>query len=346
MKVVLLKQPRVMELAERPKPMPKAGDALVRICAVGICGSDMHFYEEGRIGGTRMEGPLVLGHEFSGVVESVGQQGDAALVGRRVAVEPGRPCFVCEWCRAGNYNVCPDMAFPGGPPHDGALCEYVCVPASHCYPIEDRMTMAEAAALEPLSVALYSIDLAELQPGDTVAVLGLGPIGLLIGMAAKVGAASRVFGTDLLEYRVEASLNMGVDESFCVAQNDTVEAIMEATDGRGVDVAVDAARSSETLGLAVKVAKPGGRCVLTGISGKDEDTLPVSDARRRGLRLLWCRRMKHNYPRAIELVSSGQLDLKPILTHTFPLEEAHEAFEMVSYARDGVLKATIAVSAE
>ena len=322
--------------------MPTAGpgEALIRVRAVGICGSDLHYFEEGRIGSNVVKGPLVLGHEYAGEVEGVGPGVPKSLVGARVAVEPGAPCGSCEWCGEGDYNVCPDMTFPGGPPHDGALCDYVVVPYDKCFPIPDSMDMETAATIEPLAVALHTVQLAQFRPGDTCAVLGLGPIGLLCGMVAKQSGARLVYGTDPESYRREAALACGFDGVYA-ADGSEVAAVFDTTGGRGVDVGIDAARSSLTMGLACRMTRPNGRCVLTGISGEEEDPLPVSVARRRELKLTWCRRFKHDYPRGIAMVDSGALNLEPVLTHTFPLEATQEAFEVVSSRTRGVLKATV-----
>lgn len=341
MKAVKWFSPLDMRLVEVDEPVPKPHEALIRIESVGVCGSDLHYYLEGRIGLTRITQPLILGHEYAGIVERVGEEADSALVGKRVAVEPGIPCLKCEWCRTGHYNVCSKMVFPGGPPHDGALCEYIAVHAAFCFPIPDTMTAAEAAMIEPLAVAVHTVELAHLRPGDTAAILGLGPLGLLTAQVAKLAGVRALYGSDLLDYRVEAGRRYGVDVAFNAGKHDTVETILRETKGRGVDVAFDVARSSETAALACQVARPAGRCVLTGISGEEHDTLPVSVARRKELTVQWCRRFLFNYPTAIDLVALGKIDVRSLITHSFPLERTREAFELVSNAADNVLKVSI-----
>jgi L-iditol 2-dehydrogenase len=341
MKAVKWFGPRDMRVVDVEKPVCQSHEALVRIESTGVCGSDMHYFAEGRIGQTVITEPLVLGHEYAGVVEAVGGEADPSLVGKRVAVEPGIPCLECEWCHSGHYNVCPDMVFPGGPPYDGALCEYKTVHARFCFPVPDTMTAAEAAMLEPLAVAVHTVELARLKPGESVAILGLGPIGLLTAQVAKAAGAGVVYGTDLLDYRVGAGKEYGVDEAFNASRTDTVETILKATNDRGVDVAFDCARSSETPGLACRLVRPAGRCVLTGISGAEEDPLPVNVARRKELSLQWCRRFRFDYPRSIALLASGRMDVASLITHSYPLERANEAFELVLESRDNVLKASI-----
>lgn len=341
MKAVKWFGPRDMRLVEVERPTIKPHEALIRIESIGICGSDLHYYLDGSIGSTTITSPLILGHEFAGVVEEVGAEADRSLIGKRVAVEPGIPCLRCESCKTGHYNVCRDMVFPGGPPYDGVLCEYAAFHAEFCFPVPEGMTAAVAAMIEPLAVAVHTVELAGIKPGETAAILGLGPIGLLTAQVAKLAGLNVIYGTDLLDYRVEAGRKFGVDYAFNAAQHDTVKTILRETGGRGVDVAFDTARSSETQALVCEVVRPAGRCVLTGISGKDYDPFPVGIARRKELTLQWCRRFCHDYPRAIALAASGKVDVASMITHSFPLERTLEAFELVAESRDGVLKASV-----
>jgi L-iditol 2-dehydrogenase len=341
MKAVKWFAPRDMRLVDVDKPKPKSNEALIRIESIGVCGSDMHYYLEGRIGSTVITKPLILGHEFSGIVEEVGLDADPSLIGKRVAVEPGIPCFKCEFCRSGHYNVCRDLFFPGGPPYDGVLCEYAAFHSDFCFPVPPGMSAPVAAMIEPLAVAVHTVELANVKPGDTAAVLGLGPVGLLTAQVARLAGMDVICGTDLLDYRVEAGRKYGVKEPFNASRNDTVKEIMRITGGRGVDVAFDTARSSETQDFACRVARPQGRCILTGISGKDSDPFPVGVARRKELTVQWCRRFLHDYPRSIALTASGRVDVESIITHSFPLERARDAFELVADSKDNVLKASV-----
>ena len=341
MKAVKWYAPRDMRVVEVDKPAPKPHEALIRVESVGVCGSDMHYYVDGRIDTNVITQPLILGHEFSGVVEDVGTVADRKLVGKRVAVEPGIPCLKCEWCRTGHYNVCRDLFFPGGPPYDGVLCEYVAIHAEFCFPVPDSMSAAEAALIEPLAVAAHTVELAEVKPGETAAILGLGPIGLLTAQIAKLARIRSLVGTDLHDYRVDAAKAHGVDYAFNAGTQDTVETIMRETAGRGVDIVFDTARSSETPSLACHVVRPAGRCILTGISGREYDPFPVSVARRKELTIRWCRRFRHNFSRAIDLVATGKINLRSLITHSFPLERARDAFELVANSADNVLKASI-----
>ncbi len=346
MKAVRWYGPRDMRLEEVPVPVPKPHEALVRVESVGVCGSDMHYFLDGRIGSQVLTRPVILGHEYAGIVEAVGAESNPALVGKRVAVEPGIPCLQCEWCRRGRYNLCTGMFFPGGPGCDGALCEYMTVRADFCFPVPDGMSAPVAALIEPVAVAVHAVELARLAPNETAAVIGLGPIGLLTAQVARLSGAGMLCGADLHPYRLEAGGRYGVDAPLLVqagreGADEAVQRINEATGGRGVDVAFDCSNGPEGLGMACRVARPGGRCVLTGISGGDWDPLPVSVARRRELTLQWCRRFCHNFPASIALVAGGRVDAAGLLTHSFSLEQAQEAFELVSGYADNVLKASI-----
>ncbi len=337
-----------MRLTDVPMPVPKPQEALVRVEALGVCGSDIHYYRDGRIGENALPRPTILGHEYAGIVHAVGADADASLIGKRVAVEPGIPCFQCEWCLKGRYNLCSHLFFPGGPGCDGALCEYMAVDGRFCFPVPDAMTPGEAAMVEPAAVAVHSAELAQLKPGDTVAVFGLGVIGLLTAQMAKQSGALRVLGIDPLRYRVDASSAFSVEAAFQAQPGGLHEGgaasaawVMEQTKGRGVDVAFDCTNSSDGLALACAVARPGGRCVLTGISGSEQDMIPVSIVRRHELTLQWCRRFVHNYPNTIALIERGELHAAKLVTHVFPFEKAPEAFALTAAYADGVLKASI-----
>lgn len=341
MKAVAWTAPRTMALVDRPVPVPQPHEVLLRIASTGVCGSDMHYYIDGHIGSQVITPPLVLGHEYAGVVEAVGAAAGPALLGKRVAVEPGIPCMHCEWCRTGHYNVCRKMFFPGGPGCDGAFAEYIAVHAAFCFPVPDHVSMPLAAMVEPLAVALHTVELANLKVGESAAVFGLGPIGLLTTMVLRQAGVGVVYGADLHDYRVAAGERHGVDQGWNAGKTDARQAILDATGGRGVDVAFDCTNAPEGIALAIRTARPGGRCVLTGISGSEEDSIPVSDARRKELSLFWCRRFRFNYATAIDLIAQERIDVGALITHSFPLAATPEAFELVAETKDNVLKVSI-----
>ncbi len=341
MKAVKWFGPRDMRLVEVPKPEPKPYEVLLRIESVGVCGSDIHYYLDGNIGVNVLHEPTILGHEYAGIVEFVGDQADPKLLGKRVAVEPGIPCLQCEWCNTGHYNVCPKMFFPGGPGSDGALSEYYSVHGAFCFPVPESIPPDIAAMIEPLAVAIHTVELAELKPGETVAIIGLGPIGLMTANIAKFSGAEWIIGADLHEYRVQFSTQYGVDTAHNANDLDIITQVMAETSGRGVDVAIDCSNGSDALTTACHIVRPAGRIIVTGISGQVTDYFPPCQVRRKELVLKWTRRFKYNYPTAIRFLDSGKIDVRKLITHSFPLEASCDAFELVSGYKDQVLKASI-----
>jgi L-iditol 2-dehydrogenase len=306
-------------------PTPTNGDVLVRVTAVGICGSDLHWYAEGSIGDAQLKHPLILGHEFAGVVVDTGQ---------RVAVEPSIPCGVCAECLEGNPNLCETQRFAGHGAQDGALCEYIAWPSNCLFPLPDTLSDVDGAVLEPLGVAIHAVDLGHVKPGMTVGVFGCGPIGLLMLQVARAAGAVQLIATDLLPHRVESARALGA-QAFMANDPDHVNQILAATNGRGVDVAFEVSTNSDAVATAIATARPGSRVVLTGIPDDDRTTFKASVARRKGLTLKLVRRMKHTYPRAIRLVESGVVDVRSIVTHRLPLAEADQAFAIAN-KRDGL----------
>jgi len=294
------------------------------VSAVGLCGSDLHWFTEVGIGDAQLVHPLVLGHEFAGVVQGGGQDG------RRVAVDPARPCGACEQCMEGNRNLCPSVRFAGHGRDDGALREYLVWPTALLHPVPDALSDADAAMLEPLGVALHAHDLGKTRAGGMVAVIGCGPIGLCLVQLARAAGARQVVAVEPLRHRREAAAAMGADVVLDAGAADLTAALSQATSGRGVDVAFEAAGNDAAVGLAVAAARPGGRVVLTGIPAQDTITFPASVARRKGLTIKLSRRMKDTYPRATRLVTGGLVDVSSIVSHTFPLARAEEAFRAAS----------------
>jgi L-iditol 2-dehydrogenase len=335
---------RDLRLKEAPVPLPDPGEVLLKIASVGVCGSDVHYYVEGRIGIQVVTDPIIMGHEFSAWVAGVGAGVTGLENGQLVAVEPGISCGHCEPCLSGHPNLCPQVRFCGTPPVNGVFSEYAVMPAKNCFPLPQEFTAEQGALLEPLGIALHSVDLARLKPGQTIAVLGAGPIGLLIAAVARACGASEVYMTEPLAYRREFARSYVADAALDPYANEVVEEIRNLTNGRGVDVAFEAAGALETPQQAAAVTRPGGKVILVGIPADDTMTMNASTARHRGLTIKLVRRMKHTYPRAIRLVQSDQVHLDPLVTHRFPLSRIAEAFELVAGYRDGILRAIIEIS--
>lgn len=348
MKSARLHGPRDLRIEDISDPTaPRAGEVLIRVGAVGICGSDLHMYADGRIGDTVFSSPLVLGHEFMGTVTAVGEGAldgyqNPLHEGQRVAVDPSSPCYHCEMCEQGHPNLCPNHTFYGVYPTNGALQECMIVNARNCFPIPDSISDGGGTLLETLGIAIHSIDLGKLRVANSVAVIGCGPVGMLILRLAKVAGAAPVFAFDKLPWRVEKARQWGA-QAYNVNEVDPLQTLMDATSGRGVDVVFEAAWADESVQLAADMARIGGRVVLVGIPGDDRLQLQHSTARRKGLTLMMVRRMKHTYPRAIQLATSGAVDLDDLISETVTLDQASAAFKKNNDYEEGVQKIVIAV---
>lgn len=339
--------PKDLRINQVPHPgAPGPDQVLLRVTAVGICGSDLHTYQDARIGDTTLNAPLTLGHEFAGIVEEVGP-GDALdgefrplLRGMRVAVDPAQPCGRCEMCEQGHPNLCHRLHFCGLYPDPGSLSQWMHVPAHTCFPVPDDFDDATAALLEPLGVAIHATDLAKLRVADSVAILGAGSIGLCILQTVRASGAQPIYVVDQFPWRLAVAEELGgIPINF--RARDAVAAVREATHGRGVDVAIEAAWADQSIQWSAEMARLGGRLVLVGIPGDNRLQMNHATARRKGLTIRLARRMKHVYPRAIKLVESGAVNLTSLISHRFPLAEAPAAFALNDAYQDNVVKVII-----
>jgi L-iditol 2-dehydrogenase len=340
---------RDFRIEDSPEPPPPGPDeAVIRVGSVGVCGSDLHTYEFGRIGDSILKAPFVLGHEFAGTVIALGPDATSGFhqpleIGQRVAVEPAIACWQCDLCEEGHPNLCRNMRFMGLMPDDGALQECFAAPARNCFPIPDTLSMAEGALLEPLGVALHAVDLGKLKVAKSVAVLGCGPIGLLIIRLAALAGAAPIYAFDRFGWRLDAALRWGASEAINIDDTDAVKELDRRTQGRGVKTVFEAAWAGEAVDQAFKMADLGGRIVLVGVPAEDTSSFTHSVARRKGLTVMLCRRMKHTYPRTIPLAASGQVELEELITHRFGLDTTGEAFALNAAYRDHIIKAMIDV---
>ena len=336
MKAAVMSGAYHIELVQLKKPVPKANEVLIKVGANSICGSDLHYWHEGKIGSAVVSGAFTPGHEFAGWIAEDSGLEHGLPDGTLVAVDPAQPCHRCEWCHRGNHNLCPNMIFVGGPPYAGAMAEYITVPISTVFPLPEGFTAQQGALLEPLGVAIHALDLAKLRPGADVAVLGAGPIGLYIALLARMSGAMRVCILEPQEYRRDKALELGIDHAFA-----GVAEYREFTEGRGADVVLEATTSPHGPRHATEAARIGGKVVLVGIPDGDEFSLTGSLIRRKGLTIKLSRRMGHIYARAIEYVRSGRIDVDAIVTHSIALENVREAFEMLADYRDGAIKVVL-----
>ncbi len=346
LKAAYLVGPRKIEIAESAQPkIENDSDVLIEVKSVGVCGSDVHYYEHGRIGSQVMEYPYILGHETAGVVLEVGLKVGRVKPGDRVVVEPGISCGKCEACLEGLQNLCPEVRYLACGDErglEGCLKEYLVMPEDNFFHLPDNISFEEGTLIEPLSISLYGVNISDLEAGQSAAVFGSGPMGLTALASARAHGAALTFATDLIDERVEMARAMGADHAFNPQKTDVVEEIMEKTGGRGVDVAFEAAGEQETMDHAVKTLKLGGRLVIIGIPAtSDHIGLLAEPARRKGLVIKNVRRQVRSVEKAIELVHGGMVNVKRLITHRFTLEETGQAFEILSNYRDGVVKAVI-----
>ena len=320
---------RDIRLAEEPVPVPADGESLVRITAVGLCGSDLHWYDEGGIGDARITDPIVGGHEMAGVIEG------GPLDGVRVAVDPAIPCHHCDLCLQGHPNLCRNIVFAGHATRDGGLQRYLAWPTTRLHPLPDSLSDADGAMLEPLGVAVHAVDLGHIPLGGSVAVIGCGPIGLLLIQVARAAGAARVLAADPLAHRRVAAAQRGADEVLDPNDEAYPARLADFTGGLGVDVAFEIAGTDPAIAAAMEVVRPGGRVVLAGIPSTETSAFPASVARRKGLTVALVRRMKEVYPRATALVAGGLVDVRGVVSDRFPLTGVDDAFKS-AVARQGL----------
>lgn len=326
---------------ERNIPKVKDNEVLVKLEYVGICGSDLHYYESGAIGDYVVKPPFVLGHEPGGTVVEVGKDVKHLKVGDRVALEPGKTCGHCEFCKTGRYNLCPDVVFFATPPVDGVFQEYVAHEADLCFKLPDNVDTMEGALIEPLAVGFHAAMQGGARAGQTAVVTGSGCIGLVSMMALKAMGVSKVYVVDIMEKRLQKALELGADGVIDASKVDVVEEVMRLTDGKGCDLAIETAGTQITTVQAVHMTKKGATIVLVGYSKSGEITLPMSLALDKELTFKTVFRYRHIYPMAIDAVASGKVNLKGIVTNVFELDEAQKAMDYSVNNKADIVKAVI-----
>lgn len=344
MKVAVMTAIGEMAFEERDIPKAKDNEVLVKLEYVGICGSDLHYYEAGAIGNFIVEPPFVLGHEPGGTVVEVGKDVKHLKVGDRVALEPGKTCGHCQFCREGKYNLCPDVVFFATPPVDGVFQEYVAHEADLCFKLPDNVSTLEGALIEPLAVGFHAAIQGDAHLGQKAVVMGSGCIGLVSMMALKARGVSEVYVVDVMEKRLEKAMELGATAVINGAKEDVVERLKELTKGEGVDLAIETAGTEITARQAILAVKKGATIVLVGYSKTGEMTLPVGTVLDKELTLKSVFRYRHIYPMAIEAVASGKVNLKGIVTNEFTLDEAPKAMEYSVKNKADIVKAVIKIS--
>ena len=345
MKVAYFTALRQLEIVDEPEPgLSAADDVLLRIDRVGVCGSDVHYYVNGRIAQQMVEYPATLGHECAATVVEVGTAVEELARGDRVAIDPALVCGACDQCRAGRTNTCRNLRFMGSPGQaPGAVAEYRVMPAACCYRIPDSMSLEVAALIEPLSVGLQAVRVGEIDPAVRAAVLGAGPIGLSVLLCAKALARSTIYVTDLLDERLDVARRCGADWTGNANREDIVEEIARY-EPEGLDLVFECSGNPACINQGLKMLAPGGRLVVIGIPATAEVGFDVHRMRTFELSVKNVRRQLGCIGPAIRLLDTGQIDASGLVTHRFGLSEIRDAFELVAGYQDGVIKAMLELS--
>ncbi len=341
MRIVELYEPRHFRLIEGSIGDPGPGEVQVRVEAVGICGSDLHYFSEGGIGDTLCRYPMVLGHEPTGVVVKTGPGVTGWAPGDRAALEPAVYCYHCEFCLTGRHNVCANIRFLSMPGDPGFFRDYVNLPALNLLPLPSNLSFQQGTLFEPLAIILHSAKFIALQPGETAAVFGAGPIGLLTIAVLKMAGARRIWAIEPVAHRREMARVMGADAVIDPAGVDPVRQILGDTGQRGVDAAVDCVCKGGTLNHCVNIARNAGRVIITGIPSETHISLEYHPIRRKELSILTIRRSNHDSEMALDLLHEQPGRFCPIVTHFRPLEEVEKTLDTLEHYEDGVGKAVV-----
>lgn len=344
MKVAVMNGIGKMGFEERAIPTARDNEVLVKLEYVGICGSDLHYYETGAIGDYVVKPPFVLGHEPGGTVVEVGKNVTHLKVGDRVALEPGKTCGHCEFCKTGRYNLCPDVVFFATPPVDGVFQEYVAHEADLCFKLPENVSTMEGALIEPLAVGFHAAMQGGAKAGQTAVVMGAGCIGLVTMMALKAMGVSKVYVVDIMQRRLDKAMELGADGVINGSEVNAVEAVMELTGGKGCDLAIETAGTQITTVQTIHMTKKGSTIVLVGYSKSGEMTLPMSLALDKELTFKTVFRYRHIYPMAIDAVAAGKVNLKGIVTDVFSLDEAQKAMDYSVNNKADIVKAVIKIT--
>lgn len=326
--------------------MPVIGDkdVLIKVDVVGICGSDVHYYQHGKIGDFIVNGDFILGHECAGEIVQVGKDVKNLAIGDRVALEPGKTCGKCEFCKSGRYNLCPDVEFFATPPYHGVFANYVAHPEDMCFKLPENVSNLEGALVEPLAVGLHATSRGNVKLGDTVVIFGSGCIGLVTLLSAKARGAAQIIVVDILKNRLETAKKLGATHTVNAKEENALQRISEITDGKGAHVVIETAGSEITVKQTVEAVKTGGTIVLVGMTPKDSVEFNFMKLMSKEGEIKTIFRYRNLYPVAINAIASGAIDVKGIVSHTFDFKDTKAAFDFVSTNAQDVVKAVIKIN--
>ncbi len=326
---------------ERPIPTPKENEVLVKLEYVGICGSDIHYYEYGRIGDYIVEPPFVLGHEAGGVIVEVGSKVTHLKEGDKVALEPGATCGHCEFCKKGLYNLCSDVRFFATPPIDGVFLEYVAHEADLCFKLPENVSTMEGALIEPLAVGFHAAGQGGAQIGQSAAVFGAGCIGLMSLLALQAMGVTDITVIDFVDSRLKKAKELGATHTINGAKDDVIQTLSKQTGGRGIDLSIDTSGSEKAASQAIHIARKGSTIVMVGYSKSGTVCVPMSDVLNKELTITSVFRYRHRYPMAIDAVASGKINVKDVVTNIFKFSDLQRAMDDSVSDKENIVKAVI-----
>lgn len=341
MDAAVMAKPLDIEVKQISIPEPKADEALIKVYCIGVCGSDVHYYEHGKIGRYVVKEPIILGHELAGEVVKLGDSVTNVSVGDRVAVEPGVTCGRCDYCKSGRYNLCPDVVFLATPPVDGSWAEYITIRSDMLFKLPDSMSYEEGALLEPLSVGFHAMNRGKVTQADRVFISGLGPIGLLAIQAAKMFGVTEIYASDVVPFRRELALEMGVTDVLDPLNENVKERLEELTGGKGITVVVESSGNQRAISDTVKVVNRGGRIVFVGMPITNEIPLDINQLIDGEIDVYGLFRYANTYPAAIQALGKSDCDIEKVITHKYALSDIKEAVEMARTQKDTSIKIMI-----
>ncbi len=341
MNAAIMDQPLSIAVEKVDIPVPGDNEALVKVYCIGICGSDVHYYEHGKIGRYVVKEPIILGHELAGEVVQVGKNVSNVSLGDRVAVEPGVACGQCHYCKSGRYNLCPDVVFLATPPVNGAWAEYIAIRSDFLFKLPDSMSYEEGALLEPLSVGFHAMLRGKVKPFDRLLITGLGPIGLLAAQAAKLFGVTEIYATDVVPFRLELARRMGITEVIDSSRENVKERLEALTNGAGVTLVVETSGNGKAMADTINLVNRGGSIVFVGLPSADLIPMNMSQLIDAEIDAYGVFRYANTYPAAIQALTGSSIDIEQIITHKYALEDIKEAVEMARTQKDTSIKIMI-----
>ncbi|TGE31800.1 NAD(P)-dependent alcohol dehydrogenase [Desulfosporosinus sp. Sb-LF] len=332
-----------LEIREIEVPVPKEKQVLVKLEYVGICGSDVHYLEHGKIGDFIVDGDFILGHECAGTIVAIGSKVENLKVGDRVALEPGCTCGECEFCKTGRYNLCPDVEFLATPPYHGCLMNYIAFPENMAFKLPDTITTKEGALVEPLAVGMHAAKQGNVKLGDSVVILGSGTIGLVTLLACKAFGATDITVVDVIPKRLEYAKKLGATTVINATEVDVLAEIDKITDKKGVDIVIETAGSVQTITQTPYLIKNGGCIVLVGMAPQDIIEYNFAKILAKEAEIKSVFRYRNIYPQAINAIAKGIIDISGIITHEFDFDDVAQAFDFAINHKQEVVKAVIKI---